>query len=399
MATKQTPAQRTRRASKTGAIYKDGDGWRVRVLVGYDTATGKPKFRKVRAESHEKAVEALNRLQSAQYTGKLSEAQGTNLESYLENWLEHTVKPNRAPKTYQQYAYVLRSHVIPTLGKKKADQVKRTDVQKLAGALLSQTLKARAKDPKELPTQTLSRTTVSRTVAVLHAAFENAISDGHATVNPARKIQLPQVTKKPAQFLTVEQAKKLYAKLEHSPVRELIIFMLATGTRPGEAKGVRWQDLDLQNRTVRITGQLQRVNGKLEYRTTTKTNQDRNLPLDVPTVDLLKNLQARHLVNGTTDPEGIVFLNPYGRRLDEKYVNDQLKATCKEAGIPAISPHKLRHTAATLMLMETGDLHRVQKMLGHQQVSLTSDLYGHATTESLRSISEGLGRAIRPLEG
>src|ERR1019366_10455293 len=95
-------------------------------------------------------------------------------------------------------------------------------------------------------------------------------------------------------------------------------------------------------------------------------------------------------------PDGIVLLNPWGRRIYQKFVCTELAAACVKAEIPVVSPHKLRHTASTLAPMETGDLHGVQKMLGHQQVDLTSNLYGHATAERLRPITDALGKLVNP---
>ncbi|HSI72175.1 MAG TPA: tyrosine-type recombinase/integrase [Fimbriimonas sp.] len=390
--------QKGRRENNTGSIYKDGTGYRVQVQIGYDPATGKPLVRKVRAKTHEEAIQELKKLSHAEYAGKLAPAQDGNLETFLTNWLENTIKPNRAPKTHQQYAYVLNRHVIPTLGKKRIDQVKRADVQKLVSRLLTQRVQARSKDPKApKPEGTLSRRTVAVTVAILHSAYEDAIRDGHAATNPASHIELPRVTKKPPQFLDQAQVLKLIEALDGTATRELILFMLATGTRLGEARGLRWQDLDLSNATVRIAGQLQRVEGVLTYIPKTKTNQDRAMALPKWIAEELQQVRSRQLVEGTRDPEGIVFLNAYGRRIDEKYVNVQLKEACSRAGIPLVSPHKLRHTAATLALSLTGDLHAVQKLLGHQQVSLTADLYGHATAERLRPIADGLGNLMKPV--
>lgn len=184
--------------------------------------------------------------------------------------------------------------------------------------------------------------------------------------------------------------------------------MLSTGTRLGEARGIRWEDLDLDTKNpetgepeplVRIRGQLQRIGGKLTYRATTKTHQDRVLPLPATMGRELRAIAAQQMVDGIADPDGIVFLNPEGRRLDEKYVSDRLKAACVEAGIKPISPHKLRHTSATLALAESGgDLHAVQKMLGHQQSRLTADLYGHATPERLRGPMSYGERLLNPGE-
>jgi integrase len=234
---------------------------------------------------------------------------------------------------------------------------------------------------------------------VLHSAFDEAKRHGLASRNPADSVDLPRKvrdTKK--QFLTPEETTKFVGKLGDSDLADLFAFMISTGTRLGEATGVRWQDIDLSvpNRPmVWIRGQLQRLDNGLVYVQGTKTNQWRCLPLSSPVADRLKDLQARRLLGDVCDPDGIVFSNAEGRRLDQKHVSSRLTELCVKAEIPPISPHKLRHTAATLALAETGDLHGVQKMLGHSQVSLTSDLYGHATAETLRPISNAIEKAMR----
>jgi integrase len=245
-----------------------------------------------------------------------------------------------------------------------------------------------------MPTKTLSPTTLGHIRKVLHAAFQDAIHDGLATMNPVEHVEVPADAKKPPVFLDPVQAAALFAAASESDLSELFRFMLLTGTRIGEATGVRWQDLDLQKGFVRIRGQLQRIEGKLTYRPVTKTNQDRAISISPSMVEALNKLKIVQEVNGMTDPEGIVFLNAEGRRLDPKFVSKKLAKVCEAAKVPVVSPHKLRHTAATVALAETGDLHGVMKMLGHQQVSLTADLYGHATAETMRPVTNAIEKSI-----
>ncbi|HLK13978.1 MAG TPA: tyrosine-type recombinase/integrase [Fimbriimonadaceae bacterium] len=398
-----------------GAIYQDGEAWRARILIGYDPATGKPVYKKMRAQSHDDAVKALKTLQATHRTHTLAAPSGLTLAQYTEEWLETRIKPSRAPKTYQQYKWVLTQHVTPTLGKKHVDAVTRRDIQNLVAALAKQPVKDRTKPKKKTekkaeaeaaeappieqpkkPEILLGRRTIALAVTVLHSVFENAIRDGKAHQNPATYINLPTSLKKPAQSLSTVQVIELNKNLEGSPVRDLVRFMLATGARLGEATGVRWEDIDIERRFVRITGQLQRIEKKLVYRPTTKTNQDRTLTISPWLAEQLSTMKARQLIDEHKDPDGIAFLNPWGRRFDPKFVYTELAAACIKAEIPPVSPHKLRHTAATLALMETGDLSGVQKMLGHQQVALTSNLYGHATAERLRPITDALGKLVNP---
>lgn len=407
-----------RRDNKTGAIYKDGDGYRAVVQIGVDPQTGKPLFRKVRTKTHDEAVAALSQLQHDFRNGKLGPAQRDNVESYLNDWLESKIKL-RAPSTYRLYSWIVKDHIIPHLGKKRLDAVTRPDVQNLITSKVgqrvqprfkpakpnvetSQPVKRRAnaakeKPPKVAPTKTLSLSTLRNIRSVLHAAYESAIKDGITARNPAEYIDLPREPKRQPVFLNPIQAASLMKAAKTCETPELIAFLLGTGARIGEATGMRWQDVDLTARHARICGCLQRIDGKLVRRATTKTNQDRLLPIGKDLAEALVALKTRQMVDGTTDPDGLIFLNAYGRRLDNKYVAKILKGVCRTAKVPEVSPHKLRHTVATLALAETGDIHAVQKLLGHQQSALTTDLYGHFTAETLRPVSEALERAMRTI--
>lgn len=382
-----------RQGNRLGSIYKDGDGYRADILLGYDE-TGRPIRKKVRTQTHAEAVEAIKRLQSEERAGTLTPSNTDTLATFVEIWLEGTIRPLRAPKTYSSYAYAMRVHVLPTLGRLRLNRITKADVQALFSALSKQTVQPRSNNPSNTAKKCLSTRTLGMVRDVLRAVFQEAIARELVGKNPVTNVSLPKESDKQPVFLRSVEVSKLIGVLSSTTIGPLVRFLLCTGTRIGEARGVRWQDLDLdakdpetgaENPIVRIRGQLQRIEGKLTYRSTTKTNQDRVLPLPLFLAAELKTLRDQQVSDGIEDPDGIVFLNPEGRRLDEKYVSDRLKAACIRAGIPPVSPHKLRHTAATLALAESGgDLHAVQKMLGHQQSRLTADLYGHATPERLR---------------
>lgn len=384
---------KNRRANGTGAIFRNGNLWRVKVAVGIDPETGKTRFRTASGKTQAEAIEALKRLEADLRAGKLTAAKGNTVEGFLAHWLEVHIRTNRAPATYRQYAWLVKDHIVPILGRKLLDKVTRQDVQALLAAKATQTVRSRSKEPQATD-KPLSRATLRLIRAVLHAAYQDAIRDGIAARNPAENVEVQAEAGKSAVFLEPAQAAALMRAAAESDLAELFRFLLTTGTRIGEATGLRWQDVDLERGFVRIRGQLQRIGGKLTYRPTTKTNQDRALPIGPSMIDALKSLRAAQMVNGFEDAEGIVFLNAEGRRLDPKFVSKRLARVCQAAGVPVVSPHKLRHTAATLALAETGDLHAVQKLLGHQQVALTADLYGHATAETLRGVASAIEKSL-----
>lgn len=403
----------SRRDNKSGQIVEDGKYFRARLEVGRDPKTGKPQYKTARCKTRAEAVAELERLIAERQEGVGEKVDRSNFGQFLDQWLENTIKVTRSHNTYRQYRWLANDHIKPHLGSKQTANISRADVQRVLSIKAKQQVslrdkpdtdepktpeekaarekakRERAEKAKGLPT--LSSNTLRLIRAVLHAAFEEAKLHSLTRRNPAEDVELPRKTKATkTQFLTQDEVIKFVKALDRSDLSDLFSFMIATGTRIGEATGVRWQDIDLSTPSrplVWIRGQLHRIGGKLEYRQGTKTNQERCLPLRK---EFAERLQAKKLLDDPRDPDGIVFLNSEGRRIDPKHANDRLAELCRTAGVPTISAHKLRHTAASLMLAESGDLHAVQKALGHSQVALTADLYGHATAETLRPVMSKL---------
>lgn len=385
-----------RRANGDGWVYQDGSQWRFKLAVGTDPVSGKTQYKGGRAASHAEATDKLRKLSSEFMAGRLTAPTKGTLGKYLDEWVESAIKPNRANATYRQYRWLIDQHLIPHLGKKRIEDLRRPDVQKLIALKATQTVQPRSKANPVASETKLSRSTLRLIRAVLHAAYNDAIRDGLASINPASFVELPREVKKAPVSLNQKQVQDLLIAGSLSDLSDFFHFLFFTGTRLAEASGLRWQDVDLTNGKATICGQLQRVNGALAYVVGTKTNQNRELQLSRSLVELLKAHRSRQLVDGHGDPDGIVFLNAYGRRLDPKYVRDHLRDLCLKANVPVISPHKARHTAATLALGATGDLHTVQKMLGHSQISLTANLYGHGTAEAQRRVANALAELIMP---
>ena len=385
-----------RRANGDGWVFQDGETWRFKLAVGTDPVTGKTQYRGGRTKSHAEATERLRKLQADFLTGRVAAPTKGSLGKYLDRWVEDVIKPNRADSTYRQYRWLIDQHLIPHIGKKRIEDLRRPDVQKLIALKSSQTVQPRSKSGTPSIGAKLSRNTLRLIKAVLHAAYNDAIRDGYASTNPASHVELPRQASKPPVSLKEDEVRRFLAVAANADLSEFWLFLFLTGSRLAEASGLRWQDVDLNARAARIQGQLQRVDGTLRYVAGTKTNQTRDLQLPDVLVSHLQEVKSRQLIEESSDPDGLVFLNPYGRRLDPKYVRDRLAELCRHAGVPVISPHKARHTAARLALSATGDLHSVQKMLGHAQISLTANLYGHGTAEAQRRVANALSDIMVP---
>lgn len=172
-------------------------------------------------------------------------------------------------------------------------------------------------------------------------------------------------------FLSSEQVSRLVAAASPDFWRPLVLFLLRTGARFGEAAALRWEDLVLDGPTPTVhirRGVAVNVVGL------TKTGRDRKVPLGPALVAELRRF--RH------DRE-FVFVRPAdGKFLSPASTRKHLHKICDRAGVPRIGWHTLRHTFATELTARQVSLRIVQKLLGHTSIK-TTERYVHASEDTL----------------
>lgn len=160
------------------------------------------------------------------------------------------------------------------------------------------------------------------------------------------------------------------------------------GLRIGEALGLRWSDIDLEEgRLVRRALQRQRGRGLVFVEP--KTARSRRLVyLSEVAVEALREQRARS--NG-----GLVFVNRNGEPQESGSVTDALKVALDRAGLPRIRVHDLRHTTATVLLEAGAHPKLVQELLGHSTVALTLNIYSHLTAGLSGEAARTMDRVVR----
>ncbi|MGI8923358.1 MAG: site-specific integrase [Fimbriimonadales bacterium] len=305
---------------------------------------------------------------------------GYTVEAWLDVWLSQHVKPNREPKTYDFYRVMAR-HVRPIIGRQELRKLTAVDVSRLFHVM----------DRSGATTNTIQA--VRRT---LRAAIGVAIKYGHIGENPVSNAFVPRITRTERLHFDAGQIQSLLKALKGSPIENLVSFTLATGMRLGEATGVTWSAVDLERKTVIIQAQLQRTSGELRLKQLKTEGSRRTVPLVGYALWAIQSEKARIDTEQFENPLNLVFTNPFGRPFDPKYVNSKLHQALKAAGLPRTGIHSLRHSAATFMLMAGLNLHQVSRYLGHTQITLTSNLYGHVLNESMRDAAERLQEMYKP---
>jgi integrase/recombinase XerC len=215
-------------------------------------------------------------------------------------------------------------------------------------------------------------TTLARTISSLRHFFDFAVEREELTASPAARLHTPkQPQRLPVYLVPQELTRLLQAPPADDPSglrdRAILTVLAFTGTRLSEVVGINLRDVDLGNRTVRVLG---------------KGNKERIIPLnDVVMQALNEYLNVRLLSDSPA-----LFLNKFGRRLTGRAVEQLVRKHALNAGIfkDGFSPHKLRHTFATLLHASEVDLIEIKSLMGHANISSTQ-IYTHTSNSRLRS--------------
>jgi integrase len=225
----------------------------------------------------------------------------------------------------------------------------------------------------------------SSAVLLLHTflcgALDAAIREGLLATNPAKGATLPKRTRHIPVTWDRAQVMTFLAAIKAREDAALWTVFVYTGLRIGEVIGLRWEDVDFDRGTLMVRRTASRnAEGKRVVLDGAKTaSSNRLVVLPKPCVSALK--WHRQI----TDGDGWVFAGTDGQPLTDMVIRGRLETLMKQTGLPRLTPHGFRHTAATLALTAGVHPKLVQEMLGHKSVAITLDLYSH--------VGEGLKRA------
>jgi len=365
-------AKRARRSDGFTVTKRKDGRWEWAVTLGY-LPSGNPQRKRGYGRTRAEATTEAQRIALAVREGRfVPDGRSETVAEWMKSWLDDHVRMNLAPKSVMFYEGIVRNHVVPHLGNHRLQALRTIHVQQMIAAIQSAG----------------SARTAKAAHGTLRTALKRAWKLGMVAENVADRAILPKSSTRPAEHLSTHDARKLIAACDRHPAGALVRFVIATGLRLGEATGLRWANVNEDERWIAIVEQLQRVGGKLSHRDLKTASSRRVLPLTSLAIKSLE--EAKAPVDRTEAAEDLVFVNPFGRPWDPKVANDGLKAICHMAGVREISFHKLRHTNATLALEAGADLHQVKSQLGHSQISLTANLYGQRTLPAQRKAMEAL---------
>lgn len=234
----------------------------------------------------------------------------------------------------------------------------------------------------DLKSHSYAEATVARKVAAVKSFFSFLQAEGTVKANPTETLASPKVGKSLPKPLTVQEIDELLEQplRRNSPEakrdRAMLELMYATGLRVTELVSLDLKDLQLDsdNPHVRMLG---------------KGNRERQLPLfDTAAQEVSQYIKEGRAKLVGNRPETAVFVNRRGERLTRQGFWLILKGYAAVAGIQGrVTPHTLRHSFATHMLRGGMDIHKVQELLGHANIS-TTQVYTQVSREHIREAYE-----------
>ncbi|ARQ63051.1 tyrosine-type recombinase/integrase [Mycobacteroides abscessus] len=363
---------RGKKAGEKKPRHGRGKRWRVTV-IGLDGARETEHFdRKTDAETYRDA--AITRLNTGTY---VTERAGlVTVAAVWEVYLSHQKKG----KTKDRRVSAWNTWVSPKWGKRLIRDVTRSGVKTWI---------------VEMGDKGAKPATIESAMEVLRGVLQVAVDDKRLAENAAKGHKLPARTKVNKGYLTHDQA-WLLADTIDPRYRTLVLFLAYTGLRFGEAAALSVADLDMLRKLVHVRQQVSETSAGLVW-TPTKGKQDRWVPLESFLLEPLAKLcegKKRDDLVFTAPRGGVLLLNTWRERTWNPTVETLTDA---DDAFPRVTPHDLRHTAASLAVQAGANIKALQAMLGHEDATETLNTYAELFSEDLEHVAKKMEGAVEAM--
>lgn len=361
-----------KRANGEGNIRKRKDGkWLVTFPTGLYKADGKREYVYRYADTQAEAAEILRQLQTEKAMG-ISQGKATvRTGEWMETWIEKHKAPKLAPATLTSYRNNFRLHIRPYIGDIPLKELNTYHLQRCLDAIGG------------------SCSTFVKNYNIVHGSLEKAVELGMIARNPCKGVAFPKDDTETMRVLTRGEQQRFIKQLDGEYYRVMLLMYLYSGLRLGEGIPLRWEDIDLKNRTIRVNKKAivchdyathsapQVVQNKCK----TKSSK-RKVIITSGLVEVLKAhkqamMEQAEKLGEEWSESNLVFLNTRRNMVYSRNLQLSLYKIFNKAGIEGATMHTLRHTYATRCFEAGVDIKAISEQLGHKNVKTTYNIYVH----------------------
>jgi integrase len=395
-----TGATRTRRRGRgEGGIRLRPDGrWEATVDLGYYGGRRRRKY--LYGTTRREVAEKLTLVQADAQLGVPLITDRLTVSAWLDYWLETIVRAEREPTTYDGYEISVRRHIKPGLGDRVLHRLQPEHVEQWLRHMAARGTGAR---------------TCQFALQRLRTALNLALRRGYVARNVAELVEMPRQPQLRRTPPNLEDVRRVLEVTQGDRLRGLIIVALGLGLRRGEILGLRWEQVDLERRTLTVSARVNRVRGTgLIVRQGAKSAAgERTIALPQIVADALHmhRLQQRRdrLLAGARwkgaddddvgPPTGFVFTSTVGTVMEPRRVDTYYADVRARSGLSASSFHGLRHDFAGLLLTLGVAPRVVQEMMGHSNYHITMNRYTHVPDALQRDAASRIDVALGSATG
>jgi integrase len=382
-----------------GHIRKRGDSWAVFYDRPRDPVTGaRRKTSKGGFRTRKNAERWLNDTIQKLQKGSYVETSNLTFGEYLGEWLAAARRDLR-PSSLPFYEVVVERYLVPRLGAVPVQKLRPQHLSALYGELLDSGRVQREGG--------LSVSTVRRVHTIARKALADAVSDGLLETNPAANAKPPKAktaeeqARKKRRFWSADDVRTYLHAIELHRLCAALHLAATTGMRRGEVLGLRWCDVDLDTARLSVQQTLVAPRYVLTFSEPKTSHGRRSIDLDPETVAVLKAHRKRQAEERLSFGPGyaesdLVFRQEDGTPVIPHLFTLAFKKSVKDAELPAIRLHDLRHTHVALLARAGVPAKVIQERVGHHSAGFTLDNYGGTFPSQHRDAAERFAALVSP---
>lgn len=314
---------------------------------------------------------------------------GTTLGVWLNYWLEHVIRPNRAVTTTYGYEKIIENHIKPALGNILLCEFSAVQLQQYMSQKLA---------------EGLSSNTIRKHHTLLNSALGLAVKQEMLSRNVAQSVNPPPKTSPHHCFYSPEQLQTLFTLAEGTSLEPVVKLAGYLGMRRSEICGLKWDNVDFEQDVLYICEARTAANGQAVDKGPKSVSSVRRLAFagNEDLREMLRRMDAanrsrRERLGETYNPSGFVVTHGRGLPYAPDYLSGHFTKFVRQCQLPPCTLHGLRHSFASIANQQKVPMFSICKALGHSNTAITSQIYMHLFDDTHQEVVDLVGQAIHPV--